>query len=133
MLNADGFVNYPSTFTNRYEFPVFIRVSQGEGIFNNLHPSDTPINTGLLPLKVKDEGFLTKWCFFAKVKPLCSSSVSPVFLQCKSSELLYNDWAHNGLALELLWPPYCYNFLTLMPDRKVLPVFGSSLMSMQLL
>ncbi len=38
MLNADGFVNYPSTFTNRLEFPVFIRVSQGEGFFNNLHP-----------------------------------------------------------------------------------------------
>ena len=114
MLNADGFVNYPSTFTQ-----------------HSLH--ETPINTGLLPLKVKDEGFLTKGVFFAKVKPQCSSSVSPVFLQCKSSELLYNDWAHSGLALELLWPPYCYNFLTLMPDRKVLPVFGSSLMSMQLL
>ena len=38
MLNDDGFVNDSSTFTNRYEFPVFIRVLQGEGIFNNLHP-----------------------------------------------------------------------------------------------
>ena len=36
------------------------------------------------------------------MQPSASSCVSPVFLQCGSSELLCDDWAHNGLASESL-------------------------------
>ena len=35
------------------------------------------------------------------MQPSASSCVSPVFLQCGSSELLCDDWAHNGLVVEL--------------------------------